>query len=170
VSQDQIVAEYLDGRMSRRALIRRLVAGGVSFGAAVAYAQVLGPARAPARTLKDAHFAGGVEIRDTDLNKVIDKGGLKLRLTNDHAGSLYVEVHLLRKPSESEYTDSIVGAQSVNFAGPGAKGVRIPFDVNPPYSLKAVKRQRHRARFRVLASGSGGGGFSTFFDEAVIRR
>jgi hypothetical protein len=43
VSSTQIVESYLRGEISRRSLVRRLVAAGVSFGAAVSYAELLRP-------------------------------------------------------------------------------------------------------------------------------
>ena len=48
MSRHELVSAFLDGRISRRTLIRRLVAGGVSTGAAVSYAQMLAPERAAA--------------------------------------------------------------------------------------------------------------------------
>jgi hypothetical protein len=43
VSRQEAVAAFLDGRISRRTLIRQLVAGGVSVGAAASYAAALDP-------------------------------------------------------------------------------------------------------------------------------
>jgi hypothetical protein len=51
MSRNELVEAYLDRRISRRTLVRRLVAGGVSTGAAISYAQLLDPERAPAQTL-----------------------------------------------------------------------------------------------------------------------
>ena len=48
MSRHELVDAFLEGRISRRTLIRRLVAGGVSAGAAVSYAHVLAPERAAA--------------------------------------------------------------------------------------------------------------------------
>jgi hypothetical protein len=45
-----LVTAYLDRRISRRTLVRRLIAGGVSTGAAISYAQILDPQRAVAAT------------------------------------------------------------------------------------------------------------------------
>ena len=44
----ELVNAYLDGRISRRTLIHRLVAGGNSIGAAVSYAHLLKPESASA--------------------------------------------------------------------------------------------------------------------------
>jgi len=48
VSRQELVSAFLDGQISRRTLIRRLIAGGVSAGAAISYAQLLAPERAAA--------------------------------------------------------------------------------------------------------------------------
>ena len=50
--QRDLVDAYLDGRISRRTLIRRLVAGGISVGAAVSYAHLLRPESASARPVR----------------------------------------------------------------------------------------------------------------------
>lgn len=58
MSREELVSAFLEGRISRRVLIRRLIAGGVSTGAAVSYAQLLRPAQARAATtaLVDDHY------------------------------------------------------------------------------------------------------------------
>jgi hypothetical protein len=48
MSEDELVSAYVRGGMSRRMLIRRLVAGGMGVAAAVAYAHALNPAAARA--------------------------------------------------------------------------------------------------------------------------
>ena len=48
MSRQELVTAFLEGQISRRTLIRRLIAGGVSAGAAISYAQVLAPERATA--------------------------------------------------------------------------------------------------------------------------
>lgn len=48
MSRQELVSAFLDGRISRRTLIRRLIAGGVSTGAAISYAQLLAPEQAAA--------------------------------------------------------------------------------------------------------------------------
>ena len=54
MSREELVSAFLDGRISRRTMIRRLVAGGVSMGAAVSYAQMLNPERAGAQAPGDS--------------------------------------------------------------------------------------------------------------------
>lgn len=48
MSEDELIEGYIQGRISRRVFVRRLVAGGLSMAAAVAYGNVLGPAAAAA--------------------------------------------------------------------------------------------------------------------------
>jgi hypothetical protein len=48
MSRQELVSAFLDGQISRRTLIRRLIAGGVSAGAAISYTQLLAPERAGA--------------------------------------------------------------------------------------------------------------------------
>jgi hypothetical protein len=43
MSREELVSAYLDGGMSRRVFIKRLVAAGTSIGAAVSYAHLLAP-------------------------------------------------------------------------------------------------------------------------------
>lgn len=69
--------------MSRRTLIRRLVAGGVSLGAAVSYAQVLNPQRAGATgTLAaDDHYpAVDLTIVSTSLATVRTEKRVRVRI------------------------------------------------------------------------------------------
>jgi hypothetical protein len=54
MSRQELVTAFLEGQISRRTLIRRLIAGGVSAGAAISYAQVLAPERATAAVLATA--------------------------------------------------------------------------------------------------------------------
>jgi hypothetical protein len=53
VSRERLVEEYASGNISRRTFIRRLVAGGVSLGAAISYAHLIGQDKA--RALPRAH-------------------------------------------------------------------------------------------------------------------
>ena len=58
MSKQELVSAFLEGRVSRRTLIRRLVAGGISTGAAVSYAQLLRPEQADAASAvsSDDHY------------------------------------------------------------------------------------------------------------------
>jgi hypothetical protein len=44
MSEEELVEAYTDGRVGRRMFVRKLVAGGLTLGAALAYAEALAPA------------------------------------------------------------------------------------------------------------------------------
>ena len=94
MSQEQLIGAYLDGRVSRRVLIRRLVAGGISLGAAVSYAHLLSPERAAAQTADDFYPSFNVEIISTSLSGVRRKERLvvKVRTNGPDTVSLHVYV------------------------------------------------------------------------------
>ncbi|MDQ2675317.1 MAG: hypothetical protein M3Y34_00780 [Actinomycetota bacterium] len=48
MSRERLAQEYASGRISRRTFVRRLVAGGVSLGAAISYAHLIGQDKAAA--------------------------------------------------------------------------------------------------------------------------
>ena len=158
--------------MSRRTLARRLAAGGLSIGAAVAYAHLLEPSAAAARLLGGTHFDASVKVRDTDLDDVVRNGGLRVKATADRPLSLFVQVYLLR-PNHPSWQRSLLGDRLYEFPGAGALTKRIKFDENPPSSLIAVRKERQqkgRAKFQVLAGGFvSGEGSSTFFDLKTVR-
>ena len=169
MSQEQLVAAYLDGRLSRRTLIRRLV---------VAASRSAARSRTRIRCGRRPRWADAgrralrrlVEVLDSDLDRAIAKGGLKVRATVDRPMDLYVEVRLLRNAERTAYPNAIVGSRTLSFASAGSKAMRIPFDANPPHSLRAVRRQRKRAKFRVSATGSGNGNPSTYTTIKTISR
>jgi hypothetical protein len=75
VSREELVSAFLEGRLSRRTLVRRLVAGGVSVGAAVSYAQLLKPERAFAEStaaVDELYPLVLVTITSNDLDVVIN--------------------------------------------------------------------------------------------------
>ena len=170
VGQQEVVSAYLDGRMSRRTLARRLAAAGVSLGAATAYAHLLKPVPAVARALGGQHFDAAVEIVDDDLDTVIDKRGLKVKAMADRAINLQAEVYLLRA-DHSQYPRALLGTHTFEFSAAGAQKQRIDFAANPPYSVKAVKKERRtrrRARFEVVLVGTTIG-TSTFTDIETVK-
>jgi hypothetical protein len=56
VSRQDIVDSYLQGEISRRSFVRRLVAAGVALSAATAYAELLSPRWAQAATTVTCHY------------------------------------------------------------------------------------------------------------------
>ena len=148
----ELVAAYTEGALSRRAFIRKLVAGGVSFGAAVAYAQLLGQDAAHAATaLGDGYSFVAVKatIEDQDLDEVIATGKLRTKVRSDRKGSVYLQV-FLRRPGET-YPYSWIGERTAELKEPGKKRVKVPLMVNPPHSVDAL-RGRSEAKLDLIVS------------------
>ena len=83
MSRTELVSAFLEGRLSRRTLIRRLIAGGVSTGAAISYAQVLLPkrARAAVTTAASDHYPMvDLEIVSSSLATVRSEGRITVRV------------------------------------------------------------------------------------------
>jgi hypothetical protein len=142
VSQGELVAAYLDGQMSRRTLIRRLVAAGVSFGAAVSYAHVLGQGRAQAdRALRDQY--GILEpttgkILDQSLDEVIETGKVRVRFSVPRRARVEFRIWVHR-PSHT-YTYSQLALKEIETSGPVIrKELRVPLKFNPPHSVDALR-------------------------------
>ena len=98
MSRQELVSAFLEGRISRRGLIRRLVAGGVSTGAAISYAQLLRPAQADAQTtlVGDDHYPlVDLTIVDTSLANVVSNGRVRVSVTStEEVSSIFLRVFL----------------------------------------------------------------------------
>ena len=154
MENQELVKAYTEGALSRRAFIRKLVAGGVSFGAAVAYAQLLGRDSAhAANALGDGYSFVAVKatIEDQDLDDVIASGKLLTKVTSDRKGSVYLRV-FLRRPNET-YPYSWIGERTVELKEPGKRRVKVPLTVNPPHSVDAL-RGRSEAKLDLVVSVS----------------
>ena len=93
LSRQELVSAFLEGRVSRRTLIRRLIAGGVSTGAAISYAQMLAPQQAGAAVsvagASDHYPLVDMTISSTSLATVRSQARLAVEVTTseevDHA-------------------------------------------------------------------------------------
>jgi hypothetical protein len=86
MSRENLVEAYIGGALNRRAFVRRLMATGVSAGAALGYAQVLAPAAEAApkqrrRTVDDSYPLLVTKIVTRDIHDVRDHGRLKVKVT-----------------------------------------------------------------------------------------
>ena len=108
MSKEELVDAYLDGRLSRRTFIRRLVASGVSLGAALTYAGVLAP-ESPARASSERRKDGNGGGKNDDLYGGHTNQSLTIRERvrnpcNDEFvrifGSLHVVVNVLPKKGD----------------------------------------------------------------------
>jgi dienelactone hydrolase len=117
MSREDLVEAYVEGGISRRTFIRRLVAGGVSFGAAVSYAHLLAPARAEAATTgyggdgRD-HYEPEImiEIRAKKLRRVLLTNSIEVHVTgNDNAAFTLVA------QAKDKGKLKTIGGQSITF-------------------------------------------------------
>jgi hypothetical protein len=67
MSRQELVSAFLDGQISRRTLVRRLIAGGVSAGAAISYAQLLAPEHATAATRRRGSLSDQYPLVDMGI-------------------------------------------------------------------------------------------------------
>ena len=110
MSKDELVGRYLEGQMSRRAFLRRLVASGVSIGAAVAYADVLRAVPAAA--------AGGdfyILVADYSFTPALAKLAAPGRQVQWHNSSLATHNHTATDTTGMKYFDSGPMTQGSDF-------------------------------------------------------
>lgn len=145
MSREELVSAYLEGRVSRRTLIRRLVAAGVSTGAAVSYAHLLSPERASAGVASDDHYPlVDLRITSSKLARVRNRGKLAVKLAcSEELRGLELRVFLRTAgggtPIGYRYIQSFLGQA-------GSRKVAIPID-------SSRLAGRRRARLYVQATG-----------------
>jgi hypothetical protein len=163
MSREEIVTAYLDGGMSRRMFVRRLVAAGVSVGAAVSYAHLLDPQRAEARegdTRADFYTPAAIDIqlKSTDIDKVVNSRKLRVQLTVDEACNGELAVFLERNEP------LLLGDAQFNFASPGTTVLRLALTGDGRKALEG----RNKARVRLFAQTVDQQG-ATAFDELTSK-
>ena len=93
MSQDELVGAYIEGAITRRTLIRRLVAAGVSLGAATAYAHHLAPKAAAKGSGLNEYPIVNLRIL-TDTTKEVGKDSvLRVRVKSADPCTLHVKRH-----------------------------------------------------------------------------
>jgi hypothetical protein len=122
VSRDELVNAYLNGGVSRRTFIRRLVAAGVSVGAAVSYAHLLSPDRAGAAPAPNPDFYHPphptVQVGSKSINAVVNKGKVNVFVAVDEPATVQVSASATiggkLKPVASQVVDfTAAGTQLV---------------------------------------------------------
>jgi hypothetical protein len=97
MSDEELIEAYTAGRISRRVFVRKLVAGGLSFSAAVAYGNTLGITPVAADTVNadhhkhrhrkdddEGHGRRGARPRNDNNNEINDHGRRDSRPRNDN--------------------------------------------------------------------------------------
>jgi hypothetical protein len=126
MSRQELVDAYLEGSVSRRSFVRRLVASGVTAGAAVSYAQLLAPeaeaARPRKRSISDHYPLMNVKLVSSDLADVLSKKKLKVKVSSSESAHVHIAA-FAKQGGDLAYLGSGPGGFDVT-AG-GAKTVPI---------------------------------------------
>jgi hypothetical protein len=147
MSQNDLVNAYLEGRVTRRTLIRRLVAGGVSLGAALSYAELLRPQRASASSIPNHYPVTSVKIRSSSIQTVLTRDRLAVTFSSDEdLKPFWVRAYLLKHGQPSAL---IAYRQFNQFTGPDTAKLKIPLTVAGRVALQG----RTRAKVTVIAQG-----------------
>jgi hypothetical protein len=145
MSQNELVEAYLDGRITRRTLVRRLVAAGISVGAAVSYAHLLAPEQAAARELREPDFYPDthVRIKSSQLEDVVHDELLRVRVQSSGKARLRLTAFVKDGNELKE-----LGSRIVKFRGAGRKTVGVEVKPGP-------LRHKKQAKLVVHCDGSG---------------
>src|SRR5215212_7909413 len=99
MSQQELIDTYREGGMSRRTLIRRLVASGISLGAAMSYAHIFAPAagaedrRNHADSYEDFYPSDvRLKIVSNTVNGVVRTGKVRVYVHTDDATEVTLRV------------------------------------------------------------------------------
>ncbi len=160
MSTDELVNAYVEGGMSRRTLIRRLVAAGVSVGAAVSYAHLLSPSRAEAQSITNADFyrpEPGVNVISTDIDAVIKSGTLRMFVHIEEAATIV----LIAKVKVNGKLKTVAKGQ-VTFASVGVQEVALKLTKKG----KKLLMNLEKAKVTVFATAADTQGYTGFASDA----
>ena len=118
MSSEELVNAYVEGGMSRRIFIKRLVAAGTSLGAAVSYAHLLAPAaNAASGRAGDgiAHYEPEIRvaIRTERIRRVLNKRKLEVTVSTDDSASFVLKAQIRHRGKLRT-----IGTKRVSFAAP----------------------------------------------------
>jgi hypothetical protein len=147
VSREELVQAYIEGGLSRRAFIRRLVAAGVSVGAAASYAHLLAPpeAAADAQVSLDDHYPElDIGVRSGSIKRVAETGVVRIRVeVAGEGGTVQLGVDVRHRGRRR-----LIGRRKVGFPTPGSRVVKVPISDRG----RAILASRERASLRVTAT------------------
>jgi hypothetical protein len=152
MSRQELVDAYLEGTVNRRAFVRRLVASGVSVGAAAGYAQILAPGAAAAERTPRAERGGTselyprvvVRITTRDLKDVRKNNRLKIKVTASTSDYVHVSAFLDKGGHLLPLGFAAFDPENARFVNAGqAKTITIPFNqsLHPLAGLDKAKVQ-----------------------------
>jgi hypothetical protein len=124
VQSEELIDQYLGGRLSRRALVRRLIVGGASVGGAMALTEGL-PAPAAATPLVGLFPELTVDLADARARKLkkVSRIPVQAFFSDELA---YLKISVLR-PASSGLKVVTGFTQSLNLSGPSTRVFEISF-------------------------------------------
>ncbi len=123
MSREELVQAYIDGGLSRRAFIRRLVGAGVSLGAAVSYAHLLAPEAeaADAHIALDDHYPElDIAVRSRSIDRVAGTGVVRVRVEVNDPCTVTLGVDIRHNGKRR-----LIGTKKVVFSAPGERLVKV---------------------------------------------
>lgn len=153
MSESELVNAYVEGQISRRLFVRRMVALGVSAGAAISYAHLLtdqAAASAPGDFYGD-HYGcdfyetpptATVKVKPQRKRSVVRNRKVKLAIKTSGNGSFELKVLVKHKGSFRQ-----IGSRTIGSLGPGS--FERPVGISPR-GARIIDR-KNRARLRVVA-------------------
>ena len=149
MSQQELIDTYREGGMSRRTLIRRLVATGVSLGAAVSYAHIFAPAAEAEERRFHADFYEDfypsdvrLRIASNTVNGVVRTGKVRVFVHTDDGAEITLRVFTKIRGRLRR-----IGIKTVTFSVAGSRTVGIPIGDG----ARRLLRRRDRKWIKVTA-------------------
>lgn len=158
MSRDELVQAYVEGGLSRRTFIRRLVAAGVSFGAAVSYAHLLDPGRAygQARNPTDFHTPPQptVDVNSRNIRAVVRNNGINVLLNIEEPALVQLiadatppakkpgsKLASAAKKRRRKRKPKVVGSLVIDCPDPGQRLVTIPLNAAGRKLFRRTKKK-----------------------------
>lgn len=123
MSQDELVGAYIEGSITRRTLIRRLVAAGVSLGAATAYAHHLAPKAAAKGAGPSEYPVVKLRILSDTTREIAKDKAVRVRVKSADPCELTLDLRVEQGPAWY-----VIAFDKVKFGeGGGKKDIKIKF-------------------------------------------
>ena len=149
MSQQELIDTYREGGMSRRTLIRRLVASGVSLGAAIGYAHLFAPAAEAESRRNHADFYEDfyptdvrLRIVSNTVNGVVRTGKVRVFVHTDDGAEVTLRVFTKIRGRLRR-----IGIKTVTFSQATSRTVQIPIGEN----ARRLLRRRDRKWIKVTS-------------------
>jgi hypothetical protein len=160
MSRDELVNAYIEGSVSRRTFIRRLVAAGVSLGAAVSYAHLLSPTRAGAQTGADFYNPDfyrppqvQMSLPSTKLADVAQDGILEVLVSTTEAAEIQLmalataagrpaggAAQSAKRRKRKKPRQTTIASLVVDISAAGQRLIQVPLNVTGLRLVRSARR------------------------------